>query len=78
MRIKGLMLMAPFLGTPEDARPHFRSLRLLLDEFNKQVVNEKEKLNILSMGMSWDYRVALQEGATMLRIGRAIFGERRQ
>ncbi len=73
INIKGLMTVAPIVDIPEKTRPHFRMLKELLNEINEQ--NELHKLNVLSMGMSDDFEVALEEGATMVRIGRAIFGE---
>jgi PLP dependent protein len=75
LRLRGLMTIAPFVDDPQDARPFFRSLRQLQEKINELKLIDNE-LNLLSMGMSWDYRVALEEGATILRIGRAIFGER--
>lgn len=71
----GLMTMPPFTDDPEDARPHFRSLRVLRD----RLVGEgypKENLRELSMGMTGDFEVAVEEGATIVRIGTAIFGPR--
>lgn len=70
----GLMTMPPFSEDPEKSRPYFRRLRELLHS-----VNEKLNLNMreLSMGMSQDFEIAIEEGATMVRIGTAIFGERR-
>ena len=65
--VAGLMTIAPIVADPEDARPIFRQLRGLRDRLG---------LRELSMGMSSDYAVAVEEGATMVRIGRAIFGER--
>jgi PLP dependent protein len=70
VRVKGLMTMAPYLEDPEETRSYFRQLRLLRD------VNQKEGLALpeLSMGMTNDYIVAVEEGATMVRIGSALFG----
>ena len=65
--LQGLMGIAPQTRTPEEARPFFRALRQLF---------EKTKLNILSMGMSSDFEVAIEEGSTMVRIGTALFGAR--
>jgi pyridoxal phosphate enzyme (YggS family) len=65
LRLSGLMTMAPAVDDPEKARPYFRKLRQLRDKF--------DGLRELSMGMSDDYQVAIEEGATMARIGRAIF-----
>ena len=74
--VRGLMTMAPLSYSPEDARPYFRRLRELRDKINEaKDVNFREKIKIdfLSMGMSQDYEVAVEEGANMLRIGTAIF-----
>ncbi|MBT9149245.1 MAG: YggS family pyridoxal phosphate-dependent enzyme [Dehalococcoidia bacterium] len=68
LEIKGLMTIAPLASDPEDVRPVFRHLRGLRDSIC---------LEHLSMGMTDDFEVAIEEGATMVRIGRAIFGERR-
>jgi pyridoxal phosphate enzyme (YggS family) len=72
IRICGLMTVPPFLGDPEDVRPYFRRLRDLRDANTAQYPGLTE----LSMGMSHDYVVAIEEGATMVRIGSAIFGSR--
>ncbi len=68
LEVKGLMTIAPMVADAEEVRPIFRKLRQLRDELG---------LEHLSMGMTDDFEVAVEEGATMLRIGRAIFGERR-
>jgi pyridoxal phosphate enzyme (YggS family) len=70
--VKGLMTMAPF-GRPEDARWVFRDLRELRDSLREMPLNGVE-LDELSMGMSNDFRVAVEEGATIVRVGTAIFG----
>jgi pyridoxal phosphate enzyme (YggS family) len=70
--VRGLMTMAPF-GRPEDARWVFRELRELRDSLREMPLNGVE-LDELSMGMSNDYRVAVEEGATIVRVGGAIFG----
>jgi len=70
--VKGLMTMAP-LGRAEDARWVFRELKELRDSLREMPLNGVE-LDELSMGMSNDYRVAVEEGATIVRVGRAIFG----
>jgi hypothetical protein len=67
----GLMTMAPYSDNPEDSRPVFRRLRELRDRLQDRFSDLK--LN-LSMGMSGDFETAVQEGATMVRIGTAIFG----
>ena len=70
--LEGLMMMPPFFGNPEEARPYFRRLRELRDELQ----NKGFKLHELSMGMSNDFEVAIEEGATLVRVGTSIFGER--
>ncbi len=71
IRICGLMTMAPFTEDTEEQRKVFRKLRTLKEEWNKKYF--QDKLTELSMGMSNDYKIALQEGATMIRLGRKIF-----
>jgi uncharacterized pyridoxal phosphate-containing UPF0001 family protein len=71
--LEGLMTMAPFSENPEDSRPYFRRLRELRDEMEKRF---SVKLPRLSMGMSGDYEVAVEEGATWLRLGTVLFGDR--
>jgi pyridoxal phosphate enzyme (YggS family) len=68
----GLMTLPPLPVTPEDSRPYFRELRELL----ARVAARQPRATQLSMGMSMDYPVAVEEGATMVRIGTALFGER--
>ena len=75
VEIRGLMTMPPFRPDPEDARPFFRRLRELRDEARAATGFD---LPDLSMGMSGDLEVAIEEGATRVRIGTAVFGERRQ
>lgn len=74
--VKGLMTMAPYVSDPEQTRPVFSGLRELRDKIAAQKY-EHVRMDILSMGMTNDYQVAIEEGATMVRIGSAIFGERR-
>jgi len=74
-RVAGLMLLPPFTPDPEDARPYFRRLRDLRDGLAARGV-PPEMLRELSMGMSHDFEVAVEEGATLVRVGTAIFGER--
>ncbi len=69
------MLLPPYAENPEDVRPWFRRLRELADRLRGEG-NPPERLAELSMGMSHDFEVAIQEGATMVRVGTAIFGER--
>ncbi len=74
LRVEGLMTIAPIAQNPEETRPVFRQLRLLRDHLRNEV--PQSDWRHLSMGMTDDYRVAIEEGATIVRIGRAIFGER--
>jgi uncharacterized pyridoxal phosphate-containing UPF0001 family protein len=74
-RLTGLMLLPPLAENPEDARPWFARLRALRDELAASGV-PADRLRELSMGMSHDFEVAIAEGATMVRVGTAIFGER--
>lgn len=75
IKVKGLMTIAPFVENAEDNRIHFRNLyQLLLDIKSKNIDNID--MNILSMGMTNDYMIAIEEGATMVRVGTGIFGER--
>jgi pyridoxal phosphate enzyme (YggS family) len=69
LEVRGLMTVAPYVKDAEEARPSFRRLRELRDALG---------LRDLSMGMSHDFEVAIEEGATMVRIGTAIFGERKR
>jgi pyridoxal phosphate enzyme (YggS family) len=73
--VKGLMAMPPFFNNPEKARPYFIALRDIRDQIQK--VFPGVVLNELSMGMTGDFEIAIEEGATLVRIGTAIFGERR-
>jgi pyridoxal phosphate enzyme (YggS family) len=74
-RVVGLMLLPPVPETPEDSRPHFRALRELRDRLAREGVDPR-MLAELSMGMTHDFEVAIEEGATLVRIGTAIFGRR--
>jgi pyridoxal phosphate enzyme (YggS family) len=75
LSVQGLMTMPPWFDDPEDARPYFVALRELRDRIIDENVNRIE-MRELSMGMSGDYEVAVEEGATIVRVGRTIFGER--
>ncbi|WP_460177066.1 YggS family pyridoxal phosphate-dependent enzyme [Thermodesulfovibrio hydrogeniphilus] len=72
LQVEGLMTIPPYFENPEDVRPYFRKLREIRDSLSQKYPLIKE----LSMGMSHDFEVAVEEGATMVRIGTAIFGER--
>lgn len=75
LRIQGLMTIAPLVNDPEDNRQYFRGIRQLsVDIRNKNIDNVC--MDILSMGMTGDYEVAIEEGATMVRVGTGIFGAR--
>jgi pyridoxal phosphate enzyme (YggS family) len=76
VRIVGLMLLPPFADNPDDVRPWFRRLVALRDRLLRDGV-PPERLRELSMGMSHDFEVAVQEGSTIVRVGTAIFGDRR-
>lgn len=72
INIKGLMTIAPVVDNPEKSRPYFRMLRELRDKINELQTTSYE-LRTLSMGMTDDFEVAIEEGADMIRLGRAIF-----
>lgn len=75
IHIRGLMTIAPFVENPEDNRQYFRQIReLSVDIMQKNIDNVN--MSVLSMGMTGDYMVAIEEGATMVRVGTGIFGER--
>lgn len=76
LTIEGLMVVPPYCENPEDARPYFRALRELLCRLQERRLPNLE-LKELSMGMSQDYAVAIEEGATVVRIGTALFGARK-
>ena len=73
LRLRGLMTIAPLAADPEQARPIFRRLRSLRDQLGERL---GMALPVLSMGMTDDFGVAVEEGSTMLRLGRALFGPR--
>ena len=75
IKIMGLMTMGPFAGDPEDSRPYFQRTKELFEEIKKSNLAWVE-MKYLSMGMSNSYKVALEEGANLVRIGTKIFGER--
>lgn len=75
VRLQGLMTLPPYFDDPEQARPFFRRLRELRDELSARGAFA-EGGGALSMGMTNDYEVAIEEGATMVRVGTAIFGDR--
>ena len=75
IHIDGLMTIAPFVANPEENRVHFRRLKELLLDINSKNIDNVH-MNVLSMGMTNDYEVAVEEGATMVRVGTGIFGVR--
>ncbi len=76
IKVQGLMTMPPWTSNPEDTRPYFRRLRLLSEDLReKNLFFDKNSVE-LSMGMSHDFHIAIEEGATLIRVGTAIFGQR--
>ncbi len=73
LQLRGLMTIPPYFADAEKCRPYFRQLRKVFDQIN---LGRSEPLTELSMGMSHDFRVAIQEGATLVRVGTAVFGAR--
>lgn len=76
IKILGLMGMATFIDNPEQVRSEFRSLKKFFDALKKSSLPSKVEMKELSMGMSGDYQIAIEEGSTMIRVGSAIFGSR--
>ena len=75
LAVKGLMTMPPYFNAPEKVRPFFAALRELRDRIKDENI-PNITMEELSMGMTGDFEAAIQEGATMVRVGTAIFGER--
>ena len=75
IHVKGLMTIAPFVSNPEDNREYFRQIRELSVDIEQKNI-DNVTMSVLSMGMTGDYMVAIEEGATMVRVGTGIFGER--
>lgn len=75
VRLQGLMTLPPFFDDPEKASPYFKALRLLRDQI-QEIGIPNVSLNELSMGMTGDFEAAIAQGATLIRIGTALFGER--
>ena len=75
IHIKGLMTIAPFVADPEENREVFRALKKLSVDIRRKNI-DNVTMNVLSMGMTNDYEVAIEEGATMVRVGTGIFGKR--
>ncbi len=74
--LRGLMGVPPYFDNPEEARPYFRRLREIREQVRAR--DGAEILPVLSMGMSHDFEIAIEEGATEVRIGTALFGHREQ
>ena len=75
VRVEGLMTVAPYVPDPEENRPVFRTLRQLSVDIAGENI-DNVNMNVLSMGMTNDYEVAIEEGATLVRVGTGIFGAR--
>ena len=75
VRIKGLMTIAPYTDNPKTNREYFRNMKKLSVDITEKNI-DNVSMNVLSMGMTGDYQVAIEEGATMIRVGTGIFGER--
>lgn len=75
LEFRGLMTVPPFSDDPEDSRPYFRKLRELRDKITARKL-PAVSMHVLSMGMSHDFPIAIEEGSTCVRVGTAIFGER--
>ncbi|NOZ13531.1 MAG: YggS family pyridoxal phosphate-dependent enzyme [Acidobacteria bacterium] len=75
LNLIGLMGIPPYTPNPEDSAPYFRKLRQIRDNLNREILHSSP-IHELSMGMSHDFRVAIREGATYIRIGTLLFGER--
>ena len=77
LRVQGLMTMGPRFGNPEEARPYFKTTKIAFDRLGRAKIANVEML-YLSMGMSNSYKIAIEEGANIVRIGTKLFGERNQ
>ena len=75
IRVKGLMTVAPYTEIPEENRKYFRKLNKIMVDLNSKNIHNVS-MNVLSMGMTGDYEVAIEEGATLVRVGTGIFGSR--
>lgn len=75
LHVRGLMTVAPFVENAEENRKHFQNMKKLMVDINQKNIDNVD-MDILSMGMTGDYEVAIEEGATMVRVGTGIFGER--
>ncbi len=76
LRVRGLMTIAQPVDDPEDVRPAFRAMRQLFNRAAGELRTDRVTMEVLSMGMSHDFAIAIEEGATLVRVGTAIFGAR--
>lgn len=76
VKVCGFMAMAPFLEDPEETRIYFRKMKKIFERYSNLSYNEKIDISVLSMGMSGDFEVAIEEGATMIRVGSSLYGAR--
>jgi hypothetical protein len=77
LRVRGIMCIPPIAVDPEDARPYFREAAALFEDMHSwQLPAERFRPDVLSMGMSGDFEVAIEEGSTIVRVGSSIFGPR--
>jgi len=76
IKLKGLMCIPPYTDVPEDRRKYFTWMKDIFEDYKKYNNGESIQLTELSMGMTEDYNIAIQEGSTMIRVGRKIFGKR--
>lgn len=76
IRVEGLMFIAPFVDNPEDVRVYFKNMKKLFDDIKTNLSHERLNMKHLSMGMTNDFEVAIEEGATLLRVGTGVYGKR--
>ncbi|MEM4397143.1 MAG: YggS family pyridoxal phosphate-dependent enzyme [Candidatus Woesearchaeota archaeon] len=75
LKLNGLMCIAPFFDDNKKTRPYFREMKELFDKTNKILLKKRKKIEFLSMGMTSDYKIAIEEGSNMIRIGRGLFAD---
>jgi len=76
LKVNGLMFIAPFVSNPEDVRGYFKQMKALFDDIKDNIKHERLEMKHLSMGMTNDFEVAIEEGATLLRVGTGVYGKR--
>lgn len=74
--VKGLMFIAPFVDNPEEVRDYFKTMKNLFENIKSQIKHDRLHMTSLSMGMTGDFEVAIEEGATHIRVGTGIYGKR--